>query len=149
LVGPRSGLLPNATLLQSMCLDLEYNQGAFPGQAGRLAMGCLEALGLAALASLDPMGLSGPDSYAAQAALAISRGPTLFVLERPLDLLGPRLLGRILDAMREKADSGGAVLVLGRLAAGYPEGQFDRILSLEGIPSKSWRRNDETPILNG
>jgi ABC-type glutathione transport system ATPase component len=134
-VGPESQLLANVTLLQTLCLELEYNQGAEAYQAKGLALECLESLGLSPLADLPPEKLVGPTRYVSLMALAVSRRPRLFVLEKPMALLRPLLFYRVLEALKDKAHSlGQATLILGHRDSDYRPEEFDLVLSMGDDP---------------
>ncbi|MDR0355102.1 MAG: hypothetical protein LBJ64_05135 [Deltaproteobacteria bacterium] len=124
-------LVRDSTLLQMMCLDLEYNQGLTPSQARRQAFECLDFLGLSQLADLAPEKLVGPTKYAALFALAASRRPLFFIFERPLAILKARLFNRMFLPLRDMARRRRqAILVLGRLSSDYSENAFDHALPL-------------------
>jgi ABC-type polar amino acid transport system ATPase subunit len=149
-VGPESQLLSNATLLGNLCFELEYNQEAFDVEARNSAMECLESLGLTPLATLDPNKLVGQTRYVSLMALAVSRRPTFFVFERPMALLKPLLFNRVFHAlMKNAADLGQAVLILGRRSSAYPEDVFDLVHHLGEHPNQAGTSADETSILHG
>jgi ABC-type arginine transport system ATPase subunit len=134
-VGPEGQLVGNITLFQNMCFELEYNQKAHSLEAGRLAMECLESLGLSAMADLLPEKLVGQTKYIALMALAVSRRPGFFVLERPMNFLKPLLFNRIFWVLKEKTETlGQAVLVLERSALAFPEDEFNQVIHLEELP---------------
>jgi ABC-type ATPase involved in cell division len=132
-VGPDSRPIANRTLMETLCFELEYNQMADRGDARRLALECLETLGLTPMANLSPEKLAGPAGYVAMMALAVSRRPGFLVLERPMTLFRPLFFHRLMEALRANArPTGQAALILGRKGLPYRPGDFDRVVPLDG-----------------
>jgi energy-coupling factor transporter ATP-binding protein EcfA2 len=87
LVGSRARLLSGVSLVDSLILELEYNQAMMAKQARASAMETLERLGLAPAADVPGSDLDGPDWGLALMAMALSRRPALMVLDRPRALM--------------------------------------------------------------
>ncbi|MDR1297130.1 MAG: hypothetical protein LBO05_07120 [Deltaproteobacteria bacterium] len=126
-LGGNSRLLGGLTLLQIMCLELEYNRGLDGRQARAEVLGCLWELGLTRLADADPSELAGPGGRPALLALALIRRPGFFVFERPLSFLGPEFFPAAWRVVGRSAKRlGQGVLALDLQDADYPPGAFDR-----------------------
>jgi cystine transport system ATP-binding protein/L-cystine transport system ATP-binding protein len=148
-VGPDSQLISNTTLLHHLIFEMEYNQNANGQKARQLALDCLESLGLAPLANLPPDKLFGQTRYVSLMALAISRKPALFILERPMGLLRPLLFARVIEAIGSGLkENGQAALILDNHRSGYREKDYDRVLDLGDIANQEIKKvTAESPMV--
>ncbi|MDR2302142.1 MAG: hypothetical protein LBF38_08905 [Deltaproteobacteria bacterium] len=131
LVSRECRFLANVTLLESLCFELEYNQDCAPAKVMARALETLEWLGLTPLANLATDQLTGPTKYVSHMAAAISRRPGLYVLDRPVTLLGPLLFDKVFETLKDKAlPSGAGLLILGHQNSPYQNRGFDRVIAL-------------------
>jgi ABC-type cobalamin/Fe3+-siderophores transport system ATPase subunit len=135
LVDSHSALLSGTRLIDTMIVDLEYNQGRSPGEAKAAAMEVLARLGLADLAMESIASLDGPEHGLAVMALALCRKAPLLVLDRPRSLVDDQGLALLWPALAQALKVNRAALVLDYSPAPYPEGLFAQILSLSPRPS--------------
>jgi hypothetical protein len=122
MVNSRSALLTGWSLVQNICLDLEYNQGCQAGAARALAEARIRGLGLGRLLDAPGQG-HGSDRGLSLMAAALARRPALVVLDRPRSWLGEEGLAAALEAVRlfpaamGGAEAGGAEAGSGLAAA--------------------------------
>ncbi|MDR2386435.1 MAG: hypothetical protein LBE80_02480 [Deltaproteobacteria bacterium] len=132
LVSQENQFLANVTLLESLCLELEYNQDCGSARAKSRALETLESLGLTPLADLTTEQLIGPTKYVAHMAMALSRRPSFYVLDRPMTLFGAQLFNRVLLTLKEKAlPKGPGLLILGHQNSPYQNRDFDQVIGLK------------------
>lgn len=130
LVDSHARLLSGETLMGAICLDLEYNQGRGPEEAGREAMRDLQGFGLARLGKVNEAELAGPERGLALMALALSRRTPLIVLDRPRALLDDEGMALLWAAAAAALSDGRALLALDYSGEGYPRGLFKLELGL-------------------
>lgn len=147
LVDTDSKLLLGTRLIETLALDLEYNQGLFNPAARKEALETLDRLGLADLADTPQERLFGPERGLALMALALSRRPTLFIIDRPRALLdddGFRLVWRAISEELKSSDR--AALILDYAPGLWPSGiETDDELSLSSANKSSGRQSAEQP----
>jgi ABC-type lipoprotein export system ATPase subunit len=132
LLNKELNFLSGHTLFQILCLDLQYNQGADDQQAGEMAMEWLEKLDLKSQAHLDQSHFVGRMRSFALMALLMCRRPSLFILLKPLSLMGNSHFSHLWPILKSEApDRGQAVLVLDQDSKIYPKSAFDFILDLD------------------
>ncbi|MDR1658416.1 MAG: hypothetical protein LBT47_12870 [Deltaproteobacteria bacterium] len=132
LVDSRSQFFYGRSLIENMCLDMEYNQGLFNREASRLAMELLNLLGLSDLAQIEAAELVGPERGLGLMAMAISRKPRLFILDRPIGLIGRNGFQTAWNVIKDELALGGsAALVLDYAPEGaYVQNDIDDVIDL-------------------
>ncbi|MDR1487777.1 MAG: hypothetical protein LBT62_07305 [Deltaproteobacteria bacterium] len=135
MLSKKTSFLPGYTLLQNMCLDLQYNQDANDEQAVRTARQWLEKLELTSFADADQALLSGKTRGLCLTAWLMCRNPKLFILLKPLSLMGIPNFMRLWPVLRDEASfRGQSILVLDQHEKEYSQSSFDRIVKLDDNP---------------
>jgi predicted ABC-type transport system involved in lysophospholipase L1 biosynthesis ATPase subunit len=135
LVDDRARLLSGTTIIETLELELCYNQGLNGAASRRAAMEVLDKLGLGALADEPEEALAGPERGLAVMALALSRRPALLVLDRPRALMIDEGF-RLAWAAAADSPAGPAILALDYGPDLWPKGlSADEVLALEPDPA--------------
>jgi ABC-type cobalamin/Fe3+-siderophores transport system ATPase subunit len=119
-----SRFLSGARVIDTLCLDLEYNQGVSSRAARAAAMESLESVGAGRLAFLAEETVAGAERALALLALALCRHPALLILERPLGFFGEAALLSAWGAVEAAMGAGMAALALDDPSRSYPERLF-------------------------
>jgi ABC-type lipoprotein export system ATPase subunit len=143
----RGGLFNNLTLAQNAALPALYHKRLPPREAKDRARALLSEFGRSAEADLRPPLASAAACRAAQLARAILMGPSLFVLEDPLDDMDAadaRVIHRALRLIREMP---GTCAIVGTTAPSPYLGWGNRFLLRE---EGGWRLfADKEELLRG
>lgn len=130
------GLLPTLTVGQHM------SQAAMLRGADGNGAGLLDRLGLTDRSDHRPSALSGGEQQRLAVGLALVGRPRLVVADEPTAELDSDNADRVLDAMREAADQGAAVVVSSHDQRVVD--RADRVLRMRhGVLSSEWSREEQ------
>lgn len=105
-------LFPHMTVLENMIEAPRRVRRMPKAQAIADAMAALEQVGMAASAKAYPSTLSGGMQQRVAIARAIVMKPSVMLFDEPTSALDPELVGEVLEAMRQLADSGMTMVVV-------------------------------------
>lgn len=124
-------LVASLTALDNVCLAARY-VGGDRAAARRRALGLLEQFGVAHRRDHYPPQLSGGEQQRVAYCRAMLNDPPLLLADEPTGNLDAEHAGAIREALRRRARSGGAVVVVGHRPE--PTQDADRVLTLtEGV----------------
>ena len=124
-------LVASLTALDNVCLAARY-VGGDRAVARRRALGLLEQFGVAHRRDHYPPQLSGGEQQRVAYCRAMLNDPPLLLADEPTGNLDAEQAGAIREALRRRARSGGAVVVVGHRPE--PTQDADRVLTLtEGV----------------
>jgi iron complex transport system ATP-binding protein len=123
-----------ATVMETALIGRHPHLGPFQWEGRedlRLAMSALERVGLAGLRARDVHHLSGGERRRLAIATVITQGPSIYLLDEPLDQLDLKHQISVLQLCREFADAGSAVM-LTLHEPDFAHRYCDRIVLLHG-----------------
>jgi polar amino acid transport system ATP-binding protein len=112
MVFQRFNLFPHMTALQNVIEAPTKVRQADKGRCRDEGIELLGKVGLADKASSYPSQLSGGQQQRVAIARALAMRPKLMLFDEPTSALDPELVGEVLDAMRELAESGMTMIVV-------------------------------------
>ena len=133
-------LFPHLTALDNIARPLRSVKGISRGEAEDRAAQALQRVGLLNWAAHDPAQLSGGQSQRVAIARALSLDPEVMLFDEPTSALDPELVGEVLGAMRQLAESGMTmVIVTHELSFAREIGDFNVFMD-EGVVVESGPR---------
>jgi len=105
-------LFPHMKVIENITLPLRIVKGYSAAEAERKAREVLAQLGLRGLEEKYPLQLSGGQQQRVAIARALAMDPILLLLDEPTSALDPELKAEVLDALREIAKRGIAMLAV-------------------------------------
>jgi len=112
MVFQRFNLFPHMTALENIMEAPVHVRGQSKAEAEATAKALLERVGLAAKAGNYPAQLSGGQQQRGALARALAMSPGLLLLDEPLSALDARVIGEVLEVMKELALEGMTMIVV-------------------------------------
>ncbi len=133
-------LFPHLTALHNVSLPLRAAKGMSRKDAEERAAQSLQQVGLLRWAGHYPAQMSGGQQQRVAIARALSLDPKVMLFDEPTSALDPELVGEVLTAMRELAESGMTmVIVTHELNFAREIGDFNVFMD-QGVIVESGRR---------
>jgi ABC-type polar amino acid transport system ATPase subunit len=123
-------LFPHRTVLQNVILAPMRVRGLSRPEAEAVAEGLLRRIGLLDKASAYPEQLSGGQQQRVAIVRALAMKPAVMLFDEVTSALDPRLVGEVLDLMRELAREGRTMIVVTH-EMGFARDVADRIAFME------------------
>ena len=123
-------LFPHKTVLQNVVLAPMRVRGLSRAEAEAGAEALLRRIGLLDKASAYPEQLSGGQQQRVAIVRALAMRPSVMLFDEVTSALDPRLVGEVLDLMRELAQEGGTMIVVTH-EMGFARDVADRIAFME------------------
>jgi polar amino acid transport system ATP-binding protein len=105
-------LFPHMTALENITAGPVWIRHISKEEASEKAIALLETMGLASKADAYPASLSGGQRQRVAIARALAMDPELMLFDEVTSALDPELVGEVLDAMRQLAEQGMAMMVV-------------------------------------
>ncbi len=131
MVFQRFNLFPHRTALENVVEGPIYVKGVPRAEAEERGRALLDRIGLAAKADAFPGALSGGQQQRVAIARALAMDPEAILFDEPTSALDPELVGEVLSAMRDLADSGMTMLVVTHEMS-FAREMGDRVLFMDG-----------------
>jgi len=150
MVFQRFNLFPHLTVLDNLVLAPTRVSGRPKSEAQSEAMALLDEVGLADKADNYPSQLSGGQQQRVAIARALAMKPHAMLFDEPTSALDPELIGEVLVAMRQLAQSGMTMIVVTH-ELGFARGAANRVIMMdagtivEDTSSRSFFANPEHP----
>jgi len=126
-------LFDHLTALRNVSLGPRYILGYSKEAATKIAIECLEKVGMEKWKDHYPAELSGGQKQRVAIARALAMNPKIILFDEPTSALDPELIGEVLEVMRELSRSGLTNLTVTH-EIGFAKEVADRILFLcDGI----------------
>ncbi len=123
-------LFPHLNVLENCTLAPVKLRGMSRPEAGELALGLLDRVGLAHKASAYPAALSGGQQQRVAIARALAISPPVMLFDEPTSALDPEMVGEVLSVMRDLARDG-MTMVCVTHEMGFASEVADRVLFMD------------------
>lgn len=124
------GLFPHMSALNNATIAPRRVKGLGAGQAREIATNKLQGVGLGDKLNVKPSALSGGQKQRVAIARALAMEPKLMLFDEPTSALDPELVGGVLDAMLELAQSGMTMVVVTH-EMGFAERVADKVVFMD------------------
>lgn len=131
MVFQRFNLFPHMTALENVCIGPIVVRGEPASQVKARARELLVRVGLEDRLDAYPAQLSGGQQQRVAIARALALDPMLMLFDEPTSALDTELVGEVLSAMRELAQSGMTMIVVTHEVA-FARDVADRIIFMDG-----------------
>ena len=124
-------LFPHLTTLENVAAAPVATGRATKAEARERAVELLARVGLADKADVYPRQLSGGQQQRVAIARALAQSPGLILFDEPTSALDPELVGEVLGAIKDLADSGTTLMVVTH-EVGFAREIADLVVFLDG-----------------